>query len=430
MADISPCAVCGQDVSSDYKCPGPRGRSFHHFCGTRLGDTREDPQHGEPILCNTCETPNEEDQEDDDGDVGEDEEDADDTGSDGESMKAAEVAEASITQPKGQATLQLMQASVRGIKRKNTTVRDNFDICEGTGPNEGKSVCICKLCKEVVQVAKVVNASKLTLHLTVTCKCCPAHIKESASESTQRAKKRSKGRKLKPASGKSLGEETLKDSRDSIKAAAVAVAPTPTKAAHVESRQSTPRAGKHQASIAQFGQLMTKETAERLQRFDVEASLVRFEPLSRFDDPFVKASIIAKCPGITPFLLTSQYALDVMTPEIDREVACEVERICASTLGDANYSVEGVTVNSRSNLLVTRSVGSLTNFVDMVQLGDQVHVSASEAAAICSIIEVDMRKLERRRVSSVRIVEPFEMASLAVDNAAASMAKQVFIVTA
>ena len=52
-----------------------------------------------------------------------------------------------------------------------------------------------------------------------------------------------------------------------------------------------------------------------------------------------------------------------MTPEIDREVLCEVESICASTLGDANYSVDGVTVNSESHLFVTRSIGSLTNFI-------------------------------------------------------------------
>jgi len=90
---VSPCAVCGQDVTGDYKCPGPCGRSIHHFCGTRLGETSEDPQHGEPILCNTCEAPNEDHEEE------EEEEEEDE--SDEESMKsaAAEVADASITQP-------------------------------------------------------------------------------------------------------------------------------------------------------------------------------------------------------------------------------------------------------------------------------------------------------------------------------------------
>ena len=47
--NLSPCAVCGEEVSSDYKCPGC-SRSVHHFCGTRLGDKREDPRHGDPIL--------------------------------------------------------------------------------------------------------------------------------------------------------------------------------------------------------------------------------------------------------------------------------------------------------------------------------------------------------------------------------------------
>jgi hypothetical protein len=31
--DVSPCAVCGNEVSSNYKCVGACGRNLHHFGG-------------------------------------------------------------------------------------------------------------------------------------------------------------------------------------------------------------------------------------------------------------------------------------------------------------------------------------------------------------------------------------------------------------
>ena len=41
-------------MSSDYKCPGPCGRSIHHFCGKRIGGLSDEPQHGDSILCRDC----------------------------------------------------------------------------------------------------------------------------------------------------------------------------------------------------------------------------------------------------------------------------------------------------------------------------------------------------------------------------------------
>jgi hypothetical protein len=75
MSDLSPCAGCGGDVSSDYKCPGPCGRSIHHFCGKRIGGLSDEPRHGDSILCRDCDDENvKEDKEDSDNDDEEEEE--------------------------------------------------------------------------------------------------------------------------------------------------------------------------------------------------------------------------------------------------------------------------------------------------------------------------------------------------------------------
>jgi len=328
--------------------------------------------------------------------------------------------------------VRLKQAPLKPKKKKNVVVQEQFDISPGAGSNEGKHVCTCKNCLEIVQVAKVVNTTKLSDHLTTSCKSIPANVKEKAAESTQRAKKLMKLDRLMPVSGKSLGEETLSDARNALSSAAQLNAPTPTKPAFPPSNTPSSASPKHsttaakqQTSISQYGQLMTKENADRIQRFDLETILVRFEPISRFDDPHHIAAVLHKCPALRPFVWTSQYALDVIVPLVDRELLEEINAICASTLGDANYSVDGVTALGRSYLMVTRSIGSLTNFVDLVQLRDQVHVSSAEAVAVCGIIRDDMRKLNERQVSSVRITGAFDVSSIAVDNAGTNMAHKV-----
>jgi hypothetical protein len=398
--DVSPCAVCGNEVSSDYKCVGACGRNLHHFCGKRLHPSEEDPRHGDPFLCQECVPPGPDDDSDSD--------------SDREGTAAGGTA----------AGVKLKPPRLNGKKRKNVAVQEQFDVVPGEGSNEGKLKCTCKHCKEIVQNSKILNTSKLTDHLVLSCKSCPQQIKEKAAESTQRAKKEKQSNRLMPLSGKSLGQETLQDTRDAKAAAPSEAVPTPSKAGSTGPVfPSPPKSGnKHQTSMTQFGQAMTKESAELMQRFDLEKTLVRFEPLSVFDDPFHRASVLNKCPGLAPFLFTGRTALNVFTPIIDREVEEKINRITESCLGDINYSFDGVTVNGRSNLLLTRGVGTLTVFVGLVQLEDEVHVSATEATTMCHLIETDMVKLQGRSVASVRLKE---VASVNVDNAAVSTAKQV-----
>ena len=53
MSELSPCAVCGGDVSSDYKCPGPCGRGINYFCGKRIGGLSDEPCKNSTRRCSS-----------------------------------------------------------------------------------------------------------------------------------------------------------------------------------------------------------------------------------------------------------------------------------------------------------------------------------------------------------------------------------------
>jgi len=108
MAGLSPCAGCGKDVTSAYTCPGPCGRSIHHFCGKRQGDLSEDPRHGEPILCPDCESSLVE--EDDEEEINDDENEEEATNG-----TAAQAEVQVITSPQGQHGLNQDQGSGKYI---------------------------------------------------------------------------------------------------------------------------------------------------------------------------------------------------------------------------------------------------------------------------------------------------------------------------
>lgn len=233
--------------------------------------------------------------------------------------------------------------------------------------------------------------------MTVQCKCPLPEAKASIQQASQRAKKEVSTEALMP-SGKTLGQETLQDTRDrKISSSASAISP------------KSP--AKYQSKMTSHGILITKEEALSIQRTQVEASAARFEPMHRFDDEFVQAAALKSNPGLKPFLITGQYALDVIMPEIDADTLAQIQKIRSTMIGDVNYCIDGVTCLGRSHILVTRSTGIMTNFVSLDQLESNVHVTDAEAEVVCNRIENDMASLEGRNVSSVN-----------VDNAAASMA--------
>lgn len=98
-------------------------------------------------------------------------------------------------------------------KRKNFTVREEFHTSKN---DEGKWVVVCNHFKETVQVATIIDTARLTTHLVSKCSAASGKINESASQSTQRAKKAATALKLIPKSDKSFGQESLQDVRDSL----------------------------------------------------------------------------------------------------------------------------------------------------------------------------------------------------------------------
>ena len=53
MSELSPCAICGGDVSSDYKRPGPCGRGVNYFCDKRIGDLSDEPRKNSTRRCSS-----------------------------------------------------------------------------------------------------------------------------------------------------------------------------------------------------------------------------------------------------------------------------------------------------------------------------------------------------------------------------------------
>jgi hypothetical protein len=53
MSELSPCAVCGGDVSSNYKWPGPCGRGINYYCGKRIGGLSDEPRKNSTRRCSS-----------------------------------------------------------------------------------------------------------------------------------------------------------------------------------------------------------------------------------------------------------------------------------------------------------------------------------------------------------------------------------------
>ena len=75
-----------------------------------------------------------------------------------------------------------------------------------------------------------------------------------------------------------------------------------------------------------FVYTMNAEKAAQIQRPEVEAVVARFEPLARFDDPFVQAAALSKSPALKTFLISS-YAAKVVLVEIDKDVRAQIDQM-------------------------------------------------------------------------------------------------------
>ena len=60
---------------------------------------------------------------------------------------------------------------------------------------------------------------------------------------------------------------------------------------------------------------------------------------------------------------------------IDNDCIEQLARMSDGVLGDFAVSIDGVTIANSSNLLFTKSKGQITQFVNMIQLQEDVHVT-------------------------------------------------------
>ena len=84
-------------------------------------------------------------------------------------------------------------------------------------------------------------------------------------------------------------------------------------------------------------------------------------------------------PGLEKYLPTAKTALTTYVPVLDKEITSTIDDIFKSTPGHPSYSVDGVTVNGKSCLLITQLKGGLRRFCDMHQLEDKAHATEAEA---------------------------------------------------
>jgi len=141
--------------------------------------------------------------------------------------------------------------------------------------------------------------------------------------------------------------------------------------------------------------------------------VARFEPLARFNDPFVQAAALSKSPALKTFLISS-YTAKVVLVEFDKDVRAQIDQVVMKWKGDVNYAFDGVTAFNQSHLLITRNSGRTTSLVKCVKLLSEVHVTETEVEESVRAIQEDIALTPGKTVASV-----------SVDNAAASMAEQV-----
>lgn len=152
-------------------------------------------------------------------------------------------------------------------KSQNIIAREHFDVFLELN---GKTKSLCKHCKKWMQVAQVVNVSKLVAHVQ-KCANTPLNIRSEVAKSTQDGSKRAK----------CIGNESISSPRPP----APDTGPEP---GHRFGLGNFASSLSTSSLMDPFVHHMTKEKAEGINLLEVEASVARFEPMSRFDCPFVR----------------------------------------------------------------------------------------------------------------------------------------------
>ena len=219
----------------------------------------------------------------------------------------------------------------------------------------------CKYCDAFVRKGiKTFNSTRGRTHSVFECDGIPADLKEKLSKTSQAAKKERKSAVV------SLGaSNSLSSIRSTINLLAESSASSPkTRTRDTDNNSAIVSSKKKprvhvQAAIngtnSGFGPGIKRADAQRIIKAEVKAALSRRESLVRFKDPYVRAALSERCPGIEKFLPTDENTLyDNYALDIDRECLDELMGYIKKLPGLINVGMDGATFNGKqkvSNLL-------------------------------------------------------------------------------
>ena len=235
--------------------------------------------------------------------------------------------------------------------RELTVIRQQF-TSRIHATDEDKKVWTCNHCKKDVFNWKTWSATRARKHIQL---CSVARI-DSGLQGQVRGesyvyKRRKRNAGLTVAAGSSLNSTTMADHRAAAYAEAASSGAggssstsSSSSAAAIPTRASaaTVKRGAKQHDIRSYGIALDKRSAYAYIKMEVEAICARFEPLSRLENPFVRAALFQKCPGLDRYLpeqmstIFRKYVIpldEVGLLLLERERKREGERERESTFG-------------------------------------------------------------------------------------------------
>jgi len=250
----------------------------------------------------------------------------------------------------------------RGVKRKNGVVA-SLVVVSPCG-NDGRLKVNCKKCGDQIQCALSNNAAKNRVHLE-SCMALTAEERKNVVESSQRWKK-------------------IKQTQQ-VRQTTTASGLAPHQAAASQSLASLVTLGGGLASstsiqtLDQFVIRTTPEIFDKVFILHVECVVARFEPIERLVDVWFKRAFEANNAGLSHFIpndastVFDKYVLPLYRQQ-EQDFIARLKHLP----GCAAMSVDGATVNGRSELFYCVLKGNVSRFQDLSPLGHEAHATNAE----------------------------------------------------
>lgn len=231
-------------------------------------------------------------------------------------------------------TLNLKPAAPSSKKPKDSLLYDQVTIEHN---EDGTLDACCNNCNGFVKKRiKTFNATKFRTHCLSACIGIDKDVKQRLAQTSQAAKKQNKSLMLASSS------QTMSELRESMPSTLAASANSIT-------QSSTKKKFKPQSKIngndGGFGEGINRAEAAKIITGEVKAILSRREPLSRLFDPYVRASLNQRYPGIDKHIPADEDTIfnNYVIP-IDNEAREELEKFIMKLPGLTSISMDGATI--------------------------------------------------------------------------------------